>query len=138
MNSHNHIMFGSVDAWFYKNLAGLEILEPGWKVFQVKPYVALERVKCQLKTILGEIALSWQKSESEFLLDLSLPVGSRAKLFFPVLWPEFLIEESGRAIWAGEEFIPAVENTGISPAELNQSPVFWVEPGRYNFRVRQS
>jgi alpha-L-rhamnosidase len=29
MNSHNHIMFGSIDAWFYKYLGGLAPLKPG-------------------------------------------------------------------------------------------------------------
>jgi len=62
MNSHNHIMFGSVDAWFYKNLAGLELIEPGWRVFQVKPYAPEEisQVRARINTIQGEIAVSWQ------------------------------------------------------------------------------
>ena len=35
MNSQNHIMLGSVDAWFYRFLAGIQIdsSEAGWEIF---------------------------------------------------------------------------------------------------------
>jgi alpha-L-rhamnosidase len=39
MNSHNHIMLGSVDAWFYKALAGIRCLEPGWRRIRIQPFI---------------------------------------------------------------------------------------------------
>ena len=41
MNSHNHIMFGSVDAWFYRVLAGINV-DPsvfGFRRIMIKPYI---------------------------------------------------------------------------------------------------
>ena len=47
--SHNHVMLGSVDGWFYKTLAGIEPDEqhPGFEHFQVKPFIpdSLNRVR---------------------------------------------------------------------------------------------
>ncbi len=39
MNSHNHPMMGSVSAWFYKYLAGINVdpNAPGFKRFIVRP-----------------------------------------------------------------------------------------------------
>ncbi|MGB9893825.1 MAG: alpha-L-rhamnosidase C-terminal domain-containing protein, partial [Candidatus Saccharicenans sp.] len=133
MNSHNHIMFGSVDAWLYKNLAGLEPLEPGWKTFQVKPYAGINSLNCRLMTIPGPIEINWQKSDYRFQLDLQIPVNTRAKIFFPTIWPSFTIKESNLLIWEENEFLAPEEVSNISLTELNHLPVFWVESGQYSF-----
>ncbi len=36
MNSHNHHMLGSVNAWLYKYVAGIRVLEPGFKRFIIR------------------------------------------------------------------------------------------------------
>jgi len=139
MNSHNHIMFGSLDAWLYKNLAGIEPVEAGWKTFRLKPY-AQEKVvwvKSKFQSIYGEIALAWEKTESEFILEFSLPVGTRAKLYFPELWPAVMIKESKEKIWEGNEFLRAEAPAGVSLAEINGLPVLWVEAGQYLFQMKK-
>lgn len=139
MNSHNHIMFGSVDAWFYKYLAGLKPLEPGWKTFVVKPYVPerLSWVRARIETLFGEIRVEWEKSEPDFKLELAIPSGCRAKVYLPELWTSFRIRESGRVIWEGRNFVPPETEMGISLTETNHSPVFWVESGNYNFAAEK-
>jgi Bacterial alpha-L-rhamnosidase. len=139
MNSHNHIMFGSLDAWLYKNLAGIEPIEAGWKTFRLKPY-AQEKVvwvKSKFQSIYGEIALAWEKTESEFILEFSLPVGTRAKLYFPELWPAVMIKESKGKLWEGNEFLRAEAPAGVSLAEINGLPVLWVEAGQYLFQMKK-
>lgn len=37
MNSLNHYAYGSIGNWLYTRLCGLQIVEPGYKVFAVKP-----------------------------------------------------------------------------------------------------
>lgn len=139
MNSHNHIMFGSVDAWFYQCLAGLEPLEPGWKTFFVKPYVAeqLAWVRAGIKILFGEIRVEWEKTEAEFMLRLSVPTCCRAKLFFPELWPSFRIKESGTVIWVRHNFVLPEAETGIALAETDHEPVFWIESGQYYFVIEK-
>lgn len=138
MNSHNHAMLGSVDAWFYRGLAGLQPIEPGWKVFEIKPYPGLEEVRCRLVTVRGEIAANWKKTDSEFSLALVVPVGTRARLTFPLLWRDYLIKESGLLIWEGGQFVAEDPRLGITLAELNREPVFWVESGKYEFVMKKA
>ncbi len=138
MNSHNHAMFGSVDAWFYRGLAGLEPIEAGWKVFQVKPYPGLDEIRCRLITVQGEIIVSWRRTASEFSLALVVPVGTRARLGFPLLWGDYLISESGQLLWKKEEFVASDPGLGITLAEPNRRPVFWVESGSYEFLMKKA
>ena len=37
MNSRNHIMFGTVSAWFYRKLLGVTPLTPGYTKVAIKP-----------------------------------------------------------------------------------------------------
>mgnify|MGYP002236236309 CR=1 FL=1 len=39
MNSLNHYAYGSIGNWLYTKLCGLEILEPGYKKFALRPQV---------------------------------------------------------------------------------------------------
>ncbi|TFG57914.1 MAG: alpha-L-rhamnosidase, partial [Candidatus Aminicenantes bacterium] len=38
MNSQNHIMLGSIDAWFYRVIAGLSPGLPGWRTVRIRPH----------------------------------------------------------------------------------------------------
>jgi alpha-L-rhamnosidase len=105
MNSHNHIMFGSVDAWFYRVLAGLKYLEPGWKHIQFKPPVVagLEAATATLKSIKGTVGVSWSRTDSMFSMRLVIPVGSTASVYVPRLW-------EGQQITEGQtEIVPQKE-----------------------------
>lgn len=142
MNSHNHIMFGSVDAWFYKNLAGLELIEPGWSAFKIKPFVPeeIDQVQARLATIRGEISVFWQKSDSIFNLELEIPTGSRARLFLPVLWSEFRISEHKEKeliLWDQGTYVNRENDDGISREDINEQPVFWLDSGSYLFRMEK-
>lgn len=88
MNSHNHIMLGSVDAWFYQVIAGIRCLEPGWRKVRIKPGVMgdLKYANASLKTIRGELSVSWQKTEIKFELIIKIPVGVNAEIYIPRLW----------------------------------------------------
>lgn len=39
MNSHNHPMYGSISAWFYKYLAGISAEAPGFAAVKIQPYL---------------------------------------------------------------------------------------------------
>jgi alpha-L-rhamnosidase len=101
MNSHNHIMLGSVDAWFYKTVAGVNCLVPGWKKILVKPplFRGLDSASASLKTIRGDIRVSWRRNEDRFELDLGIPVGAEAEIRMPLLWTNGALKESGQVIW---------------------------------------
>ncbi|MGB9765650.1 MAG: hypothetical protein ACPLZD_09905 [Candidatus Saccharicenans sp.] len=68
-------------------------------------------------------------------MELKVPVGSRAKLYFPKLWPVSKIQESEIILWEGSDFVIPENASGLAPAEKNHSPVFWVEAGDYRFKM---
>ena len=61
MNSHNHPMYGSISAWFYKYLAGISAEAPGFAAVKIQPYLPEELpfVRCSLETCAGRIGSSW-------------------------------------------------------------------------------
>ncbi|MEW6747378.1 MAG: family 78 glycoside hydrolase catalytic domain [Planctomycetota bacterium] len=101
MNSHNHIMLGSIDAWFYKALAGIRVLEPGWRKVHVK-VPALEKLEfaaASLETMRGRFQASWQRSKSNLLVALEVPVGTEALLEVPILRDVVELREQGDLLW---------------------------------------
>jgi len=138
MNSHNHVMFGSVEAWFYKTLAGLYLMEPGWQTFRVKPYVEgkVSWARAEYETPFGKAAVYWKKEQDEYQLKLSVPAGTRAKVYFPRLWAKAVIEESQILLWDGQDFLLPENKSEISLAEKEKELVFWVESGNYHFWMK--
>jgi hypothetical protein len=85
--SHNHAMMGSVDAWFYRTLAGIRVDEtrPGFEHFVVQPYVPdeLGRVTARVETLRGEVAVAWRRHRGELRLRVAIPVDSEATVHVP-------------------------------------------------------
>jgi len=137
MNSQNHIMLGSVDAWFYRALAGLVPIEPGWKALRIKPQVLgdLSFVEARIETVLGPVASSWRKAGGTFSLEAAIPPGARGEIHLPLLWQGAQILESGRPLWrAGRvvEAAPGIELAGDDGTRV----VFKVGSGSYRFEVK--
>ena len=136
MNSHNHIMLGSVDAWFYRTIAGVRCLEPGWKKIAIKPplFEGLNFAAARLKTIRGEIRLSWQRLENSFELIAQVPVGSEAEVFLPLLFEEATLREGKKILWKKgkqKEILPEILFSGRKGEYL----IFQIGSGYYSFRI---
>jgi len=86
--SHNHVMLGSVDAWFYRTLAGIQSDEahPGFEHFYLRPFVpeTLNWVKASTRTGRGRVAVEWRKRDGGINLKVTVPAGSRATVIVPV------------------------------------------------------
>ncbi len=87
MNSHNHPMMGSVSAWFYKYLAGINTdpQAPGFKRFIIHPYPVgdLTWVRSQYASLYGTIRCDWRKEDGAFHLKVSVPVNTTATVYVP-------------------------------------------------------
>jgi alpha-L-rhamnosidase len=137
MNSQNHIMFGSVDAWFYRVLAGLSPLRPAWKAVRIRPWVLgdLSWVEARLETIAGTVGTAWRRGADGLTLEATIPVGSSGEVHVPVLWPGARIWESGEVVWrAGrtDRTVPGVALAGEDGTRV----VFRIGSGTYKFEVR--
>jgi alpha-L-rhamnosidase len=97
--SRNHPMFGSVDEWFYRSLAGISALSPGFTEFEIKPQPAgdLTWARGSYRAVQGEISSSWKKDGAGFKLSASVPPNSRALIYIPCA-AGAKVHESGKAI----------------------------------------
>lgn len=135
VNSHNHIMLGSIDAWFYKNIAGLSCLAPGWQKIGVSPYFGqdLTHAIATLETVRGRVHLSWEKRDGQLQLLLDIPVGATAVLGLPKPDDTALLLEGERVLTS--------KNTGAIPEIISflENETGWIleiTNGAYLFEVK--
>ncbi len=109
--SHNHVMMGSIDAWFYKSLAGIQLIEknPAFKQFIIKPFFAegLDHVNASTKTIRGKVASEWVRTENGLNLRVEVPFNCTAIVHIPAS-EEVEILESGKTLDENED-VEAIE-----------------------------
>jgi alpha-L-rhamnosidase len=113
MNSHNHPMFGSVGAWFYKALAGIN-LDPQAVAFEkirIEPQMVRDLMYASgsVDALRGRIVSSWKRSEKGVVLEAAVPVGSEAEIVLPKFnLRGIVVREGGKTIWTGNKFAPGV------------------------------
>jgi alpha-L-rhamnosidase len=139
MNSHNHPMFGSVGAWFYNALAGInpDPQAPGFERVRIQPRVVrdLAWASGSIETLRGTLAASWQRTGSGLRLQVTIPVGSTAQIVIPKLGlNEVVIQESGQVVWKNSAYQPGV--AGLSAAVDNKGEVILIAgSGSYDFEL---
>ncbi|MEO8393050.1 MAG: glycoside hydrolase family 78 protein [Chloroflexota bacterium] len=88
MNSFNHYAYGSIGAWMYNTIAGIEIdpAQPGYKhiIFRPQPDDSeLTQASGKLKTLYGELSSDWQIKKGRFDWTLVVPPNTRATAYLP-------------------------------------------------------
>lgn len=126
--SHSHPMFGSVTAWFYKYLAGVQAdsEQPGFKhiIIKPQPVFGLIHAKSSYLSPYGNIISDWHFEQDRFILDVTIPHNTRATVYIPTNNTS-LIKENGRSISKNE-------NIKLLPNE-GQLAVFELGSGNYSF-----
>lgn len=84
MNSHNHPMYGAVGYWFYAYLAGIKPAAPGFSKVEIRPCfpAKLLSVQAAVQTVKGEICVRWVRRFGRVELQVSLPFGVSAEIYF--------------------------------------------------------
>lgn len=72
-------------AWVWRDVAGLRILEPGFRRFALDPRLlpAVSAAEFSRDTARGRIAASWRLADGVYHADLTVPVGSVAEVTCP-------------------------------------------------------
>lgn len=87
MNSHNHQMMGSVSAWFYRHLAGIQPdpESPGFQRFWLKPQPVrgLDWVRGEYRTPYGVVHSAWRRQDGGLVWRVVAPPNSSAKVWLP-------------------------------------------------------
>ena len=85
--SHNHPMFGSISAWFFAWLAGIQPAEDaiGFDKIELRPqFVAgLSSVKASYRSLRGPIKVEWKRLAGKVALTVEIPIGCTATLHLP-------------------------------------------------------
>ncbi|TYP78971.1 family 78 glycoside hydrolase catalytic domain [Paenibacillus methanolicus] len=84
--SNNHaFLVGGLSAWFYKHLAGISPLEPGYRRIRVKPFIPddMEHASAQIHTVRGMVKSRWQKGRTQLVLAVEIPPNATAEVYIP-------------------------------------------------------
>ncbi|MCX8159839.1 MAG: glycoside hydrolase family 78 protein [Candidatus Saccharicenans sp.] len=139
MNSHNHPMFGSVGAWFYKALAGINMAPDSiaFRKLIIRPQMVrdLTHVSGSIYTINGQVSCSWQRGDREIKMEVIIPVGSEAEIYLPVFKLRNLrLYEGQTMIWADNQL--QKKTAGLEALELKGGNfIIKAGSGRYLFRL---
>ncbi|MFP4619770.1 MAG: family 78 glycoside hydrolase catalytic domain [Bacteroidales bacterium] len=143
--SHNHQMFGTVNEFFYKYLAGLhaptdEGTTRGYKHIRINPFVPedLSSAEASLETVNGKVSSSWQKKDESLELKVTIPANTTGEICIPLLNDQAVqITEGNENIWKKETFygkVPGIKNG----KKKNDCISFSVESGTYQFNMKAS
>ncbi|MFX1456545.1 MAG: family 78 glycoside hydrolase catalytic domain [Promethearchaeota archaeon] len=137
MNSHNHIMLGSVDTWFYKTLTGIRSLKPGWNKLRIKPFIPndMNYATATIESIKGRILSSWEKVEDTLLITLEIPVGCKAETWIPITNLNSKIREGDTLIWQDGEKRTAKNDIKFKELEDNYV-ILILGSGYYRFSIQ--
>jgi alpha-L-rhamnosidase len=137
MNSHNHPMFGSVGAWLYKALAGIN-LAPGTAGFEtilIEPRMVrdLTHASGSTVTVRGAVACAWSRTERTVRVEVTIPFGSAAEVVIPELGLRRIkVSEGGQTIWTNDMYAPGAPGV-IGAVDKDGAIRVRIGGGRYVF-----
>jgi alpha-L-rhamnosidase len=90
MNSYNHYAFGSVMAWVYRRVAGIDAdpAHPGFHHVVIRPHVepGLSHVHTEYDSVYGTIKTGWSSNGKDHLdLHVTIPANTSATVFLPAM-----------------------------------------------------
>jgi alpha-L-rhamnosidase len=113
MNSHNHPMFGSVGAWLYKALAGINMAtgSVGFEGILLQPQMVrdLRHSSGSILTLRGEVGCTWSRTERGVRVEAVVPVGSSAEVVLPKFnLRNIKVIEGEKVLWENGKFVVGV------------------------------
>jgi alpha-L-rhamnosidase len=139
MNSHDHAMFGSVGAWFYQALGGINLGADGagYRHIRVEPQIVedLFAVSASVETLRGLVSSSWTNSSGVTTLEVTIPVNSDARIIIPKLErTDIVVREGDRVVW--EKGTYASGDAGLTGASQDENDIiFEAGSGHYFFKI---
>jgi alpha-L-rhamnosidase len=138
MNSHNHIMLGSLGAWFYRALGGINLGlgGEGYRHILIEPNMVedLNWASATIGTVHGQVSCSWKKKAGAISMDVVIPANSDAKVVVPEVeeMTDVSVKEGDRVVWSAGKFVSG--DPGVTAAVAGTHAVeFTVGSGYYHF-----
>ncbi|MFK3935941.1 family 78 glycoside hydrolase catalytic domain [Alkalihalobacillus sp. NPDC078783] len=130
-HSHNHIMMGHIEEWFYSQLGGIQRDYSGRKAAQplvISPFIAdhVDWVNVKHHIAAGWVNVQWKKQEDQIIVEVSIPVNSSALIALPVTEYEIVREREVGKI-----------NEEIKEINGESRMYFYVKSGEYHFSIKK-
>jgi len=131
--SKNHVMMGSIDAWFFKYMAGIQLDEktPGFSSFVIRPLAldSLGAANAMIETIRGTISSEWKKQDGQLTLNVEIPFNTSALVYIP--------GDEGAEVNEGR--IHVQQASGIEAlGYIEGAHLFKVHSGSYSFTINKN
>ena len=124
MNSYNHYAFGSVMAWVYRRVAGIDTdgVAPGYHHVVIRPYMdeRLPHARAAYDSVYGTVMTDWTKDAAGLRLKVQVPANATATVYLPGMATS-VVEQDGKRVAGSFE-------GGAMKTEIGS--------GSYNFTVR--
>jgi alpha-L-rhamnosidase len=139
------IMFCSIEKFFYQDLTGIRgpsfharrSTPPGFRRIAIRPFVPrdLKSASASIETIRGKVASSWRRAGDSIVLEVEIPVSSKAAVGVPKLGlRDVVVEEGGGLVWHEGSYVTGIP--GVTGAAQSADHVtFEVGSGRYAFKL---
>jgi alpha-L-rhamnosidase len=97
METHDHAMFGGINASLYTQLAGITPARPGYGEVSIAPQVppGLDHVAASIDTVRGVVASEWRRAGQTLTLDVTIPANVKGTVKVPVGPGERVIAPAG-------------------------------------------
>ena len=100
MNSYNHYAFGSVMAWVYRRVAGIDVMDDGagFRHIAIAPQRSelMTSASAEYESVYGKISTRWKDDGKVFSLDVTIPANTSAAVTVPGLAGSELYEGGKR------------------------------------------
>ena len=141
MNSRNQAMFGSIGAWFYSHLTGIDL---SCNMIIIRPRMASEHKKhlmsklhSQLSTLYGIVTVSYTRDDRDtipnsILLHVTIPVNTQGCVMFEPLFVGAqckTVMESGNIIWSSD-----IGATNVEGFDIEKDFEHWFNASIYGIR----
>ncbi|NCI46828.1 family 78 glycoside hydrolase catalytic domain [Sediminibacterium sp. WSJ-3] len=107
MNSYNHYAYGAIGDWMYRVMAGLDTYEDGvgYRHARIRPVPGggFTHASASLQTYYGKLSNSWKREGNRLLMDVEIPVNTRATVYLPAKNQAAITETGGLAINGKQE-----------------------------------
>jgi alpha-L-rhamnosidase len=127
MNSYNHYAFGSVVAWVYRYLVGIDTTSDGagFQHIMIHPHpdAAMDHASGEYDSVYGKVSTNWKFTPGKsFSLSVTVPANTSATIYLPAI-PNAQLREAGATVEAKQE---------------NGSYVIETGSGSYNFDISEA
>ncbi|MFG1912131.1 family 78 glycoside hydrolase catalytic domain [Kribbella sp. NPDC048928] len=118
--SRDHAFLGSIEGWFYRDLAGIRPAAPGYARIAIRPHVpaGLDEVSASVRTVHGVVGSQWRRQDDGLHLTVTIPVNTTAEVFVPAAAAQEVTA-------AGSDFVRVDGDRAV----------FGVGSGTYHFRT---